>query len=128
MADESTTFFGKENAASNVLEIPSRSPSPEHTAESAERRAHERVPVNTQLQLRWEEKKGAQRQVRARAVDVSKFGLQVESEKAIAAGTIVNVYSAHFAPIGRASVRQCTPKGMDYRIGLYMPDLFMQDL
>jgi hypothetical protein len=96
--------------------------------ESAERRAHERVPINTQLQLRWEEKKGVQRQVRARAVDVSKVGVQVQTEKAIPTGTIVNVYSAQFAPIGRASVRHCTPKGMDYTIGLYMPDLFMQDL
>jgi c-di-GMP-binding flagellar brake protein YcgR len=69
--------------------------------ESAERRAHERVPINTQLQLRWEEKKGVQRQVRARAVDVSKVGVQVQTEKAIPT---------------------------DYTIGLYMPDLFMQDL
>jgi c-di-GMP-binding flagellar brake protein YcgR len=132
MADESVSLFRAhqptENARSNILEIPSRRPSPERTVESAERRAHERVPINTQLQLRWEEKKGVQRQVRARAVDVSKVGVQVQTEKAIPTGTIVNVYSAQFAPIGRASVRHCTLKGMDYTIGLYMPDLFMQDL
>ena len=132
MADDSLTVFRDQqpstNAGSNILQLPSRRPSPEHAAASAEQRAHERVPINTQLQLRWEEKKGVQRQIRARAVDVSKVGVQVESEKAIPTGTIVNVYSAQFAPIGRASVRHCTPKGMDYTIGLYMPDLFMQDL
>jgi len=132
MADESVSLFRApqptEDARSNILEIPSRRPSPERTVESAERRAHERVPINTQLQLRWEEKKGVQRQVRARAVDVSKVGVQVQTEKAIPTGTIVNVYSAQFAPIGRASVRHCTLNGMDYTIGLYMPDLFMQDL
>ena len=131
MADESVTSFRDQqpvgNAGSNVLQLPSRRVSPEHAAATAEQRAHERLPINTQLQLRWEEKK-AQRQVRARAVDVSKFGVQVQSEKAIPTGTIVNVYSSQFAPIGRASVRHCTLKGMDYTIGLYMPDLFMQDL
>jgi|SRR5689334_17551889 hypothetical protein len=94
----------------------------------ADRRLHERFPVDTVLQLRWEERKGVQRQVRGRAVDVSRFGLQVLAERAIPAGTVVNVYTAQFVPLGRASVRHCTIKGMDYCVGLYMPDLFVQDL
>ena len=103
-------------------------PSAHEPCTAADRRLYERLPIDTPLQLRWEERKGVQRQVRACAVDVSKFGLQVKSERAIAAGTVVNVYSAQFVPIGRASVRHCTIQGMDYRIGLYMPDLFMEDL
>lgn len=58
----------------------------------------------------------------------SKLGVQVEAERAIATGTVVNVFSANFSPIGRASVRHCTQKGMGYRLGLYMPDRFVDDL
>ena len=143
MLDDDTLSFrkwpGTEKVDSNVRELPLRYLSPEGNeqasgpqsgtaADIADRRAHERVPINTELQLRWEERKGVQRQVRARAVDVSKFGLQIVSERAIPGGTIVSVYTAQFAPVGRASVRHCSAKGMDYTIGLYMPDLFMQDL
>lgn len=95
---------------------------------AADRRLYERFPTDTPLHLRWEEHKGVQRQVRGRAVDVSKFGIQIRAERAIPAGTVVNVYTAQFVPLGRASVRHCTIKGMDYCIGLYMPDLFVQDL
>jgi hypothetical protein len=92
------------------------------------RRLYERFPIDTQLQICWEEAKGAHRQIRARAIDVSKLGVQVESERAIATGTVVNVFTASFGPIGRASVRHCTQHGMGYRLGLYMPDRFVDDL
>jgi hypothetical protein len=99
------------------------------TADTEEnRRLYERLPLNSQLHIVWAEKKGVQRQVRARAVDVSKYGVQVESEKSIPTGTVVFVYTAQFTPISRASVRHCAPKGMNYRIGLYMPDRFVDDL
>jgi len=104
------------------------SPQPCAAENGASRRLYERFPIDTQLQICWEEGKGVRRQVRARAVDVSKFGVQVESERAIPTGTLVNVFTANFSPIGRASVRHCTPKGMDYRLGLYMPDRFADDL
>jgi len=94
----------------------------------ASRRMYERFPIDTQLQICWEESKGVRRQIRVRTVDASKFGVQVEAQKSIPTGTLVNVFTANFTPIGRASVRHCTPKGMDYRIGLYMPDRFVDDL
>lgn len=112
----------------------SPSPGPEQPANSASgesghcRRLYERFPIDAQLQICWEEGKGVRRQIRARAVDVSKSGVQVEAERAIANGTVVNVFSANFSPIGRASVRHCTQKGMGYRLGLYMPDRFVDDL
>jgi nitrous oxidase accessory protein NosD len=113
------------------MSLPAEHEDGEHgheTCTAADRRLHERFPVDTPLQLRWEERKGVQRQVRGRAIDVSRFGLQVQAERAIPAGTVVNVYTAQFVPLGRASVRHCTIKGMDYNLGLYMPDLFVQDL
>jgi hypothetical protein len=86
-------------------------------------RLHGRLALNSQLHLSWQqERRGAPRCVRARAVDVSKFGVLVEAESAIPSGTIVCVQSSNFTMIGRASVRHCTPKGLSYKIGLYMPD------
>jgi hypothetical protein len=118
---DSTSYSAEEDK-------PANSPQPYAGENGTSRRLYERLPIDTQLQICWEEGKGVRRQVRARAVDVSKFGVQVESERAIATGTVVNVFTANFSPIGRAAVRHCSPKGMDYRIGLYMPDRFADDL
>jgi hypothetical protein len=122
MSFDSTSSYSAEDDA------PATSPDTHVGENGASRRLYQRFPIDAQLQICWEEGKGVRRQVRARAVDVSKFGIQVESERAIATGTLVNVFTANFSPIGRASVRHCTPKGMDYRIGLYMPDRFADDL
>jgi hypothetical protein len=86
-------------------------------------RLHERLALNSQLHLSWQQMpRGAHRSVRARAIDLSKFGVLVEAESPIPSGTIVCVQSSNFTMIGRASVRHCTPKGLSYKIGLYMPD------
>jgi hypothetical protein len=92
-------------------------------------RLHERLALNSQLHLSWEQgRRGAQRSVRARAIDVSKFGVLVEAESPIPSGTIVCVQSSNFTMIGRASVRHCTPKGLSYKIGLYMPDRLTRNM
>ena len=114
--------------------VPTDPASPENSGPQGEaergasRRAHERFPMDGHLQICWEEGKGVRRQIRVRTIDTSKCGVQVEAQRSIPTGTLVNVFSANFTPIGRASVRHCTPKGMDYRIGLYMPDRFVDDL
>lgn len=96
---------------------------PSPAADPNPQRLHERLSVNTQLHLSWQpDGRGAQRSVRARALDVSKFGMLVEAESSIPSGTIVSVQSSNFTMIGRASVRHCTPKGLSYKIGLFMPD------
>ena len=41
-----------------------------------------------------EERKGVLRQIRVHVVDVRKSGLWVQSERAIAGGTLVNLYTA----------------------------------
>ena len=90
--------------------------------------ADERLAIGTQLQIRWEERKGLQRQMRVLLTDIQKCALTVKSERAIAAGTLVNLYTADFAPIGRASIRECTTRAMDYSIGLYLPGRSAPDL
>lgn len=96
---------------------------PSPAAEPNPHRLHERLSVNSQLHLSWQQDgRGPQRSVRARALDVSKFGVLVEAESAIPNGTIVCVQSSNFTMLGRASVRHCNPKGLSYKIGLFMPD------
>jgi len=119
------------------FELPSGSTEPEQAADSVPSKAadpkpqhlHERVSANSQLHLSWQPNgRGAQRSVRARAIDVSKFGVLVEAESSIPSGTIVCVQSVDFTMIGRASVRHCTPKGLSYKIGLYMPDRLTRNM
>ncbi len=86
------------------------------------KRLHARLSVQREVRLCWEG-----RVLSARAIDISRFGLLVEAEKAVAPGTIVSVQTAA-ALIGRACVRHCTPKGAKYRIGLHMPDRMMRQL
>jgi len=98
-------------------------------ADTEFQRLHDRLSLNSQLHLSWQQvPRGAHRSVRARAIDVSKFGVLVEAESPIPSGTIVCVQSSNFTMIGRASVRHCTPKGLSYKIGLYMPDRLTRSL
>src|ERR1043166_3505294 len=62
-----------------------------------------RLEIGTQLQVRWEERKGVQRQIRLRVVEGYKSRPRVQSERAIAAGTVVKLYTAEFVPIGRSA-------------------------
>jgi hypothetical protein len=102
---------------------------PSPAADPNPHRLHERLSVNTQLHLSWQQDgHGAQRSVRARAIDVSKFGVLVEAESSIPSGTVVCVQSSNFTMIGRASVRHCTPKGLSYKIGLFMPDRLTRNM
>jgi len=85
-------------------------------------RLHDRVAVNARLDIYWDDPKNGQRHARVRAADLSKFGMQVESERAIPTGTVVLIYTAQGGVVGRASVRHCVPVGMNYKVGLYLPD------
>lgn len=89
------------------------------------RRLHERVPINRQVYLCWQERQAAQVQT-GRALDVSKFGMLVEVDRPIAPGTTISVQT-NAATLGSACVRHCTPAGIRYRIGLHMPDRMARD-
>ena len=56
-----------------------------------------------------------------RAMDMSKFGLLVDAERALEPGAVVSV-ETNSAMLGSACVRHCTPNGLTYRIGLHVPD------
>jgi len=79
-------------------------------------------PANAWLQLHWHDVHAGQRRVPTRTVDISKFGVLVEVERSIPTGTIVAVYTTQGVVVGRGSVRHCTPKGLNYFVGLYLPN------
>ena len=99
-----------------------------HADEATSRRLHERLLFDGLLHLCWEERRMGKRRINARGINRSKVGLLVEAERPIPTGTLVSVETANFTVVGRASVRHCSPNGLNYRIGLYMPDRLVSDL
>lgn len=104
---------------------------PKQTASTAEgknatNRLQARLPVQRQVHICWQDGQGS-RVLVGRAIDISRFGMLVEAEKAIAPGTLVSVQTNSMM-IGKACVRHCTPKGARYRIGLHMPDRMVREL
>jgi hypothetical protein len=88
--------------------------------ERINRRLHERVPINCQVRLCWQDRQG-NHVLSAHAMDMSKFGMLVEAERAIEPGTVVSV-ETNAVMLGSACVRFCTPNGLKYRIGMHVPD------
>ena len=97
-------------------------------AKAKSRRRDQRVPRDSQLVLCYLDRQGAQRRFRARAVDVSKTGILIQTEESVPEGSIVFLQTASFMALGKASVRHVTQKGMKYRIGLYVPDPLPRDI
>jgi len=105
------------------MDLPGSVPKPTPSGaeeRGADRRLHERVAINCQVYLCWKDALGNQ-MLRARAVDISKFGMLVETEKSIPPGTLISVQT-NSSMLGTACVRHCTPQGLKYKIGLHMPD------
>ena len=84
------------------------------------RRRHERVSIDCRVRLCWQDRQG-NHVLRARAMDLSNFGMLVEAERAIEPGTVVAV-ETNAVMLGSACVRYCTPNGLKYRIGMHVPD------
>ena len=89
------------------------------------KRLHERLAINCQVHLCWKDGQ-SNRVLHAQALDVSTFGMLVEAERGIPAGTFITVQTTSTI-LGRACVRHCTPKGLKFRIGLHMPDRSVRD-
>jgi len=85
-------------------------------ANRAGKRRHERLSLQRDVHLCW-----GNQVLRARAINISRFGLLVEAERPIVPGTAISVH-VNSAILGKACVRHCTATGTKYRIGLHMPD------
>jgi hypothetical protein len=97
---------------------PSRTPSTPRT-KRINRRLQERISVDCQVRLCWQDRQG-NHVLSAHAMDMSKFGMLVEAERALEPGAVVSV-ETNSAMLGLACVRHCTPNGK-YKIGMHLPD------
>ena len=88
--------------------------------ERINRRLHERVSIDFQVRLCWQDRQG-NHMLRARAVDLSNFGMLVEADRAVGRGAVVSV-ETNSVMLGSACIRHCTPNGLKYRIGMHVPD------
>jgi len=85
-----------------------------------ERRLHSRLAIDRDVILSWQDRRGDHR-VRARALDVSKYGMLVEADSEIALGVVVFIGTGGVL-YGRGCVRHCSVIGAKYLIGLNTPD------
>jgi len=85
-------------------------------------RFHSRTAADARLHLYWNDSQHGPRQMPARAVDRSSYGLMVEADRSIPNGTVVMVQTAQGLMVGQGTVRHSEPKGINYLIGLYLPD------
>ena len=98
---------------------PSRTPSTP-MKRRINRRLQDRASVDCQVRLCWQDRQG-NHVLCAHAVDMSKFGMLVEAERALEPGAVVSV-ETNTAMLGIACVRHCTPNGLKYKIGMHLPD------
>src|SRR5262245_45391609 len=86
----------------------------------SERRLYSRHAIHRDLLNKWHERHG-DHQVRARALDVSKYGMLVEAEGEIPLGVVVFIGTGAVL-YGRGCVRHCSQSAEKYLIGLNTPD------
>jgi PilZ domain len=89
------------------------------------RRLQPRIPIKTHIEVYLQDVQKSRPAVRASAINVSRCGILVQSEKAIATGTVLYLQAWTGNLAGKAVVRSCNPHGRGYRIGMYFPDPLM---
>ena len=82
------------------------------------KRRHERVPVNYEVVIYWEDGAGQVHSARPRVRDASDSGLCLEGGVAIEEGTEICVDAASSVGAAAAVVRYCIAAGAVYRIGI----------
>jgi len=84
-----------------------------------------RLPVDYRCSLFSREAAG-QRYIPARGINMSRAGALIETEEAVAIGSVVSIKVNKLGLMGTASVRHCTAKGGRFRIGLHFPSPLTQ--
>lgn len=90
------------------------------STQATERRLHSRLAIDREVSLSWRDSQG-EHNIRARVLDMSKYGLLAEADREIALGVVVFIGSGAIL-YGRGSVRYCAQSGSKYLIGLNTPD------
>jgi len=102
------------------MAVPQPAPAPSGSTGPAERRLHSRLAIDREVCLSWQDRQG-DHEIRARALDMSKYGLLVEADCEIARGVSVFIGTGAIL-YGRGCVRYCAQSGSKHLIGLNTPD------
>ena len=81
-------------------------------------RRHDRVTVESPVQLLWKDRSGVDSSANGRTVDISDAGMRVRSPVPIDRGVYVTFNATKVPLQGTGSVRDCKRQGMGYLIGL----------
>jgi hypothetical protein len=83
-----------------------------------ELRRHARAEKSSPIQLVWQDRKGVDRFVSGKSLDISPSGMRAEVSEPIDKQTYVTLQCTALGVQGTASVRSCTRKGTKYILGL----------
>jgi hypothetical protein len=86
----------------------------------SDRRLNARLAIDREVCLCWQDRQGSHI-LRARAKDISKFGMLVEADAPLSPGGVISV-ETKATTLGQGCVRHCTPSGSKYKIGVHIPD------
>jgi hypothetical protein len=96
----------------------SERPPREDSAPRINRRKEPRIPVTSDFDLFWQDEDASHKTARARGIEISEHGASVRSPKPIRCNSVIKVRGRDIQFDGRATVRRCTKKGLNYVIGL----------
>ena len=82
------------------------------------RRKVVRIPMNSEIDIFWQDIDASHKSIRTMGVDMSERGACVRSPKPIECNSVVYIRARHIPFEGSAIVRRCTRKGFQYLIGL----------
>jgi PilZ domain len=82
------------------------------------RRKVPRVPVNSEIDLYYQDIDASHKAVRARGIEISEKGASVRCSKPIHRNSIIYLRARQINFEGPAIVRRCTRKGLHYEVGV----------
>ena len=77
-----------------------------------------RVPLNSEIDVFWQDIDASRKSVRAQGIEMSENGASIRSPKPIECNSVVYLKARQVHFEGNAVVRRCTKKGFRYIIGL----------
>lgn len=83
-----------------------------------EERRHTRHPLPGKVKVHWRTPDGHSFHEPAKCLDISRGGIRLALNRAVAVGTLVHLESPDFRIAGVAYVRNCVMKGTQYLAGI----------
>ncbi len=86
-------------------------------ATESNRRAYERMPVDSVAWISWKDADGVSRKVRGRCLDVSRGGMRLQAPVSVPAGSLITIGVPSKEWETSAEVRHCAPVGRMFQLG-----------